>query len=182
MKGDNIILCTAKPAWTDSPERPTEAYRNLNHFVHDIVEKHGGHVRAILAGDLHHYNRYENPAGDQMITAGGGGAYLTGTQHLPQRVKDLCVNINVAPAQAANPPQYHAAAFPYPTRADSRRMALGALFLAFRPANWPFVFFVMGALYAFFARNLLQAVDDLKQHSAPQAAHASARPPAGPRR
>ena len=164
VKGDNIILCTAKPAWTDSPERPTEAYLNLNHFVHHIVEKHGGHVRAILAGDLHHYNRYENPALDQMITAGGGGAYMTGTQHLPQRVKDLCVNINVAPAQGANPPQYHAAAFPYPTRADSRRMALGALFLAFRPANWPFVFFVMGALYAIFARNLLQALDE-KQHS-----------------
>lgn len=159
-RGDNIILCTAKPVWTESSEMPTEAYRNLNHFVYNIVAKHGGHVRVILAGDLHHYSRYENRAGDQMITAGGGGAYITGTHHLPHRVADLCVDpktINRSAAAVA--PTYRLSEFLYPSRSDSRRMALGALLLAFRPANWAFVFVVMGGLYAIFARNLLQAAD-----------------------
>lgn len=157
-RGDNIILCTAKPVWTESSRRPSEAYRNLNYFVSSIVGRHG-HVRAILAGDLHHYSRYENTTRDQLITAGGGGAYLTGTQHLPTRVAEVAADRALrdepeAPAAAA----YRVAEFPYPSRPDSRRMALGALLLAFRPANWPFTFFVMGALYAIFVRNLRQVV------------------------
>jgi hypothetical protein len=156
QKGDNIILCTAKPVWTESSVEPSEAYKNLNHFVQNIVAKHDGHVRVILAGDLHHYSRYENPARDQMITAGGGGAYLTGTQHLPARVADMCVKNPTDHDTAEDPPKYQVAGFPYPSRSDSRRLALGALLLAFRPANWPFVFLVMGGLCAIFVRNLLQ--------------------------
>ena len=161
--GDNIILCTAKPVWTESSRQPSEAYRNLNYFVSSIVARHGGHVRVILAGDLHHYSRYENDSRDQLITAGGGGAYLTGTQHLPHRVAEVAADLTsrdqaAAPIAAA----YRAAEFPYPSRPDSRRLALGALLLALRPANWPFVFFVMGGLYVVFARNLLQAVPDVE--------------------
>ena len=160
--GDNIILCTAKPVWIESSEQPSEAYRNLNHFVRNIVAKHDGHVRVILAGDLHHYSRYENQERDQLITAGGGGAYLTGTHHLPLRVAEVDVDLTSRDRSPAIVTAYRAAEFPYPSRSDSRRMALGALLLALRPANWPFVFFVMGALYAIFAHNLRQAVTDIE--------------------
>ncbi len=159
-KGDNVILCTAKPAWTESSDQPGEAYRNLHHFVYTIVKRHGGHVRVILAGDLHHYSRYANESGDQMITAGGGGAYLTGTHHLPYHVADLAIEQSASdPDRAADLSSYHVTEFPYPSRSDSRRLALRAVLLAFRPANWAFTFLLMGGFYALFARNLRQVVD-----------------------
>jgi hypothetical protein len=150
-KNDNIILCTAKPAWLDQGESSaTEANRNLSYFVREIVEKHGGCVRVILSGDLHHYSRYENAGGDQLITAGGGGAYLSGTHQLPDQVPDL---------GAAPKPEdaFRAAPFPYPCRRDSRWLALGALLLALRRANWPFAAF-LGALYWLFVYTLTKAV------------------------
>src|SRR5262245_1771031 len=52
---------------------------------------------------------------------------------------------------------FHAAAFPYPSRSDSRRLSLGALLLAFRPANLPFVLFV-GAVYFLYVWTLMVAV------------------------
>jgi hypothetical protein len=147
---DNIILCTAKPAWLDPREGgATEASRNLSYFVRDIVEKNGGCVRVILSGDLHHYNRYENQHGDHLITAGGAGAYLSGTHQLPNQVPDF--GIDPKPENA-----FRAARFPYPGRGDSRRLALRGLLLAARPANWPFAAFV-GALYWLFAWTLVQA-------------------------
>jgi hypothetical protein len=164
VPGDNIILCTPKPAWTESSKQPSESYRNLNHFVYNIVTKHGGHVRVILAGDLHHYSRYANESGDQMITAGGGGAYLTGTQHLPYRVADLALGQASGDCEPAKDlPSYGVTEFPYPSRSDSRRLALGALLLAFRPANWGFTFLAMGGLYALFVWNLSQVVDIARQ-------------------
>ena len=162
-ENDNIILCTAKPAWLDEGEDPsTEANRNLSYFVREIVEKHKGCVRVILSGDLHNYNRYENRAGDQLITAGGGGAYLSGTHHLPNQVPDLAAEEHDAvPAAEPNPDTaFRAAAFPYPSRADSRWLAFRAVLLALRLANWPFVVFV-GSLYFLLVWTLERAKPDL---------------------
>jgi hypothetical protein len=164
QNGDNIILCTAKPAWLDDEDN-SDAYRNLSYFVQEIVEKNDGpkgHVRVILAGDLHHYSRYESKRGNHMITAGGGGSYLTGTHHLPDSVPDLsppAQEPGLAGAAAGDQPKsrnaYDASAFPYPSRSNSRRLALGALLLAFRYANWPFVLLI-GTIYLFFIWTLLQ--------------------------
>jgi len=150
-ENDNIILCTAKPAWLDQGEESaTDANRNLSYFVREIVEKHGGCVRVILSGDLHHYSRYEDRHGDQLITAGGGGAYLSGTHQLPDQVADLG-------ATPKREDAFRAAPFPYPCKRDSRWLALGALLLALRKANWPFAAFV-GGLYWLFVYTLMQAV------------------------
>jgi hypothetical protein len=154
--GDNVILCTAKPAWLDKRTRASAGYRNLSYFVREIVEDRGkGCVRLILAGDLHHYSRYENPGGDHLITAGGGGAYLHGTHQLPRQVPDLCANREQSPD-----PPFVAAGFEYPRRSDSRRLALMTLFLAFRPANMAFAM-VVGVLYWFFAATLRVANPEL---------------------
>jgi hypothetical protein len=180
--GDNIILCTAKPAWLDD-EKDSDGYRNLTYFVQEIIEKDkdekghkrvNGRVRVILAGDDHHYSRYKNQYGDHMITAGGGGAYLTGTHHLPRTVPDLCTPADESglegPAAGDQPRpknEYQVADFPYPSRSASRRLALGALLLAFRPANWPFVLLV-GFVYWFFAWTLIQAERDVFSSSLDQ--------------
>jgi hypothetical protein len=147
--GDNVILCTAKPAWLDKDKPASAAYRNLSYFVREIIENRGkGCVRIILSGDLHNYSRYENPAHDQLITAGGGGAYLQGTHHLPRQVPDLSARRTDVPD-----PPCHETGFEYPCRSDSRRLALRTLLLAFRPANLAFTATV-GLLYWLFAATL----------------------------
>ena len=152
---DNIILCTAKPAWLEGTGAVTEAHRNLSFFVRE-VERNKGCVRVILAGDMHHYSRYENSGGDQLITAGGGGAYLSGTHQLPSQVPDLWARahesdpVGVAAGTGPKPEDaFRAAGHPYPSRKDSRLLALRGMLLALRPANWPFAVFV-GLLYWLF--------------------------------
>ena len=40
----------------------------------------------MLSGDLHHYARYAEPDTRQLITFGGGGAYLYATHELPKKI------------------------------------------------------------------------------------------------
>ena len=162
QKNDNIILCTAKPAWLEGTGAATDAHRNLSFFVRE-VERRGGCVRVILAGDRHHYSRYENRLGDQLITAGGGGAYLSGTHQLPSQVPDLWARahasdpVGVAAGEAPKPEDaFRAGGHPYPSRKDSRLLALRAMALVLRPANWPFAGFV-GVLYCVFVWALKRA-------------------------
>lgn len=49
-----------------------------------------GHLHALIAGDVHHYSRYVSQEKDlQLITAGGGGAYLAPTHTVDEK---LCIN------------------------------------------------------------------------------------------
>jgi hypothetical protein len=81
----------------------------------------------MLSGDWHHYSRYErrDRAHDrrQLITCGGGGAYLSGTQFLPRKV--------VTPPTDMRPPKSQTAlAYErrtrYPSAARSFWLGLGA--------------------------------------------------------
>jgi hypothetical protein len=83
---DRIILCWAKPTWTEaSNEARSEAYAVLDYFERKVIGD-PGRVRVSLAGDTHHYARFapEDPTVSQKITAGGGGAYLSATHRLPR--------------------------------------------------------------------------------------------------
>lgn len=102
-----VILVTAKPSWAfvdpQDLSRPTEQMHNLDFFLKDCLNSRGTHtdpdkvpnqqkpkanVRMILAGDVHHYARYEDKKNDvKYVTAGGGGAYLSLTHHLPDTVQ-----------------------------------------------------------------------------------------------
>ncbi|AGB25271.1 hypothetical protein Mycsm_05062 [Mycobacterium sp. JS623] len=83
---DALILCTAKPSWTDVRDAK-DAYRNLA-FVERTMVPPGVRTILMLSGDKHHYARYEaakdvGPEGPRMrVTAGGGGAFLSTTQKL----------------------------------------------------------------------------------------------------
>ena len=98
-KGAGIILATAKPSWTKPPVeqrdaarlhegnrvvRPSPEINNLDYLIRKCV-KGSVDVRMVLAGDLHHYSRYSDEEDAQYVTAGGGGAYLSGTHHLPEK-------------------------------------------------------------------------------------------------
>ena len=94
MTGDSkIILCTAEPAWVyNSVNRNDMSYSRLSFFIGECVPKNV-RVVTIITGDLHHYSRYEftRAAGDrvsQMITAGGGGAFLHPTHILNDRLQN----------------------------------------------------------------------------------------------
>jgi hypothetical protein len=134
--GDRVILCTAKPSWLPSSRYSDDAYGNLEYFVHDLIERNKGRLAMILSGDLHHYARYTSEAGHHLITSGSAGSYLMGTHHLPAEIRPAATTSTSGASVL-----YHGfvrSGFTYPSPADSRRMSLGALRLAFRRHNMPF--------------------------------------------
>ncbi len=90
-KQPRVILCTAEPAWIDAQEGKLEKYSKLKFFEERIIKKEAcAELVVTLAGDLHHYCRYEAPAtGHQKITSGGGGATLAGTHQLPEKLDPI---------------------------------------------------------------------------------------------
>jgi hypothetical protein len=96
--GDKVILCTAEPSWALAAlSGDFESDNRLKYFIDQILigkndGYHGGktkdlHIVAMLAGDLHHYSRYESVISNnskitQLITAGGGGAFMHPTHNL----------------------------------------------------------------------------------------------------
>jgi hypothetical protein len=118
--GDRIILCPPKPNWVEAVE-DRKAYDTIDYFVRTILQPTGADVRVMIAGDLHHYARYSNPR-RQLITAGGGGAYLYPTNHLPRR---LMVPPRTSFVRNQSPPEDFKLAAAYPSKAKSRRLAWG---------------------------------------------------------
>ncbi|MFY1685564.1 metallophosphoesterase family protein [Micromonospora sp. WMMD730] len=80
-----VILAVPAPTWVKSVDHPT-AYDSIDYFVRTIIAPTGAHVRLLVSGDLHHYARYAGPE-RQLITCGGGGAYLYPTHTLPERIE-----------------------------------------------------------------------------------------------
>jgi hypothetical protein len=84
--GDAIILCTAKPSWVEASHKP-DAWANLAFFERKLKLPERVGIKLMLTGDTHHYAHYAEVNGDgHKITAGGGGAYLSATHHLPRKL------------------------------------------------------------------------------------------------
>jgi hypothetical protein len=140
FKGARIILCTGAPSWVATLKEGPEAYQNLGVFENTVVHENGGRVVLTLTGDLHHYCRYRNgDATSQKITAGGGGAYLYGTHHLPD-------SLELDDVEDDKPPVKYTRAEVYPDFPTSRRLSLAGL-LRFPFRNWKFSL-LLGAFYA----------------------------------
>ena len=84
--GDKVILCVPEPYWVkaikyqdhdEAFEKLIEKEESLEKLEEILGEK-GVQAKVYLAGDLHHYRRFESDDNDriQKITAGGGGAFL----------------------------------------------------------------------------------------------------------
>lgn len=74
--GDRVILCTPEPSWTLNTVYQSDGGAS-DHNRRFLTRLLGHRVVLHLAGDLHHYRRHAHPhTGVQMITAGGGGAFL----------------------------------------------------------------------------------------------------------
>ncbi|MGC2238173.1 MAG: hypothetical protein WA584_18615 [Pyrinomonadaceae bacterium] len=82
-RGDRVILCVPEPYWvkaikyqdlTDIFEEKEDSVEKLE----SLLKEQGAEIKVYLAGDLHHYRRFEagDESGIQKITSGGGGAFL----------------------------------------------------------------------------------------------------------
>ena len=143
--GDRVILVTGKPSWVKvGPGEVPESYSNLRYFKDRVVREAGADVAVTLTGDLHHYCRYAADDDSQLITAGGGGAYLFPTHTLPDQL-----------ALPDEPESYRqASCWPDPQR--SARMAWGALKL---PWLAPSLCAIIALLHGSFAAALFAALD-----------------------
>jgi hypothetical protein len=105
--GDRVILCTPEPAWVEGQRNDNE-YTAVDYFMRKVIDVTGQEqwltakrpgsatrptsltVPLMLSGDWHHYARYasSDSVGEprQLITSGGGGAYLYGTHGLPRSI------------------------------------------------------------------------------------------------
>lgn len=83
---DKVILCVPEPYWVkaikyadfpDAFDKFFEKEQSLERLEATLKEK-GIEIKVYLAGDLHHYRRFQSEDGRriQKITAGGGGAFL----------------------------------------------------------------------------------------------------------
>ncbi|MGH4022655.1 MAG: metallophosphoesterase family protein [Pseudonocardiaceae bacterium] len=117
--GTNLILCTAKPSWTDVKNDP-QAFRNLAYLEARVIRPAGIRLMLSLSGDTHHYARYAAEDGTLRITAGGGGAFLHPTHHLDD-------TLSVPTDPAGDQVQRYDLEERYPEAGRSRRLSLGAL-------------------------------------------------------
>jgi hypothetical protein len=117
---DRLIVVVPKPSWVQAADRP-KAYDTVDYFLRTVVDPTRAQVKLLLAGDLHHYARYAGPD-RQLITCGGGGAYLYPTHRLPARIE-------VPPpdtlARKASRTRTYELAGRYPDAARSRRYGWG---------------------------------------------------------
>jgi hypothetical protein len=83
--GDRIILATAEPDWIYGNIYDPKLQKNLAFLEERVLRDAKATLRVALAGDLHHYRRHEanDGSGKQLITAGGGGAFLHPTYGPP---------------------------------------------------------------------------------------------------
>ena len=115
--GDRLILVTAEPSWIYAKRKGPLLYRNFDYFERKVVRPSGAQLMVALTGDLHHYCRFQEVGGSrQLITAGGGGAFLHPTHNLPKRLgKEL------KPHPDSDVPEFERVSTS-PTRAQSLRL------------------------------------------------------------
>jgi len=120
--GDKVILCTPQPSWVQATEYP-RAYDTPDFFIRTIIDPTGAELALMLSGDLHHYARYAQTDGErQLVTAGGGGAYLYATHRLPGK---LAVPPKESIARRQSAIRQYKLARTYPSKARSRALGWG---------------------------------------------------------
>ncbi|MCZ7440200.1 metallophosphoesterase [Micromonospora sp. WMMC241] len=115
-----VIVAVPAPTWVKAAEHPN-AYDSVDYFIRTIVAPTGAQVRVLVSGDLHHYARYAGPE-RQLITCGGGGAYLYPTHKLPEKLE--VPPRDTLTRRASRTREYDLAAR-YPEKARSRRYGWG---------------------------------------------------------
>ncbi|MEU4238856.1 metallophosphoesterase [Actinoplanes sp. NPDC026619] len=117
---DRIILMTPSPKWVKAAEDPA-TYDAIDYLIRTILVPTGADVRVLVSGDLHHYARYSDEQ-RELITCGGGGAYLLATHQLPEQ-------LTVPPEETLTRSKSDSRTYPlrsrFPDKATSKRLSWG---------------------------------------------------------
>jgi hypothetical protein len=147
--GDRVIVCTPHPAWVQATEK-ADVYNTTDYFLRKVIAPTGAEVALMLSGDMHHYARYAGVQ-RQLITFGGGGAYLYATHELP---KKITVPPKEAIVRTASQSERFELAKTYPSKMRSR--ALGTGVFTRLPMRNPGFLVLLGVLHTL----LLLALDN----------------------
>ena len=162
--GDKIILLTAKPSWVAAVDGRVEppTWKFLNYFEERMVRDAGARLVLTITGDRHHYARYEPVGGDgadeapTRLTAGGGGAYLSATHTLPDKLVLKTLPRKDGDTYVEQPAVVNRREEIYPKDSDSRRLSNGILKLA---ALNPAFGGLLGVFYALLGAGMLAGLD-----------------------
>jgi hypothetical protein len=166
-----IILITAEPSWVNCAGEGSakqcrnlpEAFNTLAHFEKNFVRKNGFQLKLVLSGDLHHYVRYESaadPSHTMRITSGGGGAYLLGTEQMPDFIGVREGTRETVSSQ--EPVHAYRKKSAFPSTGECRALANDVWWMPFRNRGFGFM---LGAVYLLFMW-LLQTGSRLVPHGA----------------
>lgn len=134
----NLILAPPSPTWVQAHDKPT-VYGPLDYFVRTVVEPTGARIRLMLSGDWHHYARYSGPGRD-LITCGGGGAYLYPTHQLPEQIE-----VPPRTLESTSPRRDYRLSGRFPGKLRSRSYAAGVF--ARLPRQNPSFITLLGAMH-----------------------------------
>ena len=157
----DLILCTASPSWLEAGGDRVYAaladtpFYTLLWFIDRVLGSDRDRVRMLVTGDEHHYARYHpapDPDGDsgpedggfapELVTCGGGGAFLASTHHLPHRLSPAWQPWPTGSGQTGR----YELTTAYPTAEQSRRLTAPPRFLAAGWRNGPSLPLLVGAV------------------------------------
>ena len=126
--GDQVILCVPQPSWLWTEEDP-RSFDRIDHFIRDVIAARGARVPLIVTGDRHHYAHYEEVDGSRhLVTAGGGGAYLSPTHTLSEEL--------TAPRRSVSEPDARERRYRLTDTYPSKPKSLGYAFGIFARLPW----------------------------------------------
>ena len=125
--GDRVIVCMAKEVESGRKSAEVASDRNLGYLEREVLHPAGASVALYLKSGRHHYCRYENSdTAVQLITAGGGGAFLHPTHGLPESIdhpgEGPPGDDPPGDDPPGDPPRVLVLASAYPSRAVSKRL------------------------------------------------------------
>lgn len=127
--GTSVILVVPAPTWSQAGRSDLDAVYG---HITGLIESTGSSVRLWLTGDEHNYHRYVRDDGVQLVTAGGGGAFLSATHRLRDEVEWNGSTLKLQDSV-------------YPSRDISERLRWTAPRMMFRNGSLPAL---MAGLYA----------------------------------
>ncbi|BCY11337.1 metallophosphoesterase [Actinoplanes sp. L3-i22] len=133
-----VIVASASPTWVQGADLPA-VYESLDYFLRSVIAPTGAKVRLMLSGDWHHYARYSGPD-RELITCGGGGAYLYPTHQLPESIE-----VPPAPLQTTSPRETYTLESRFPSKRLSQ--AYAASIFARLPKHNPSFIGMLGAVH-----------------------------------
>jgi hypothetical protein len=160
--GDRVIMCAPEPTWIDAGAAPrqgrrdtSKAHRNTLH-LEECIAAAKAEIRLRIAGDLHHYARYQGTDGAQLVTCGGGGAFLHPTHGLPPKLylkQDKSFNQDFVLQPSV-----------YPSAEKSKLLRWGVFKLLQKNPGFAVV---VGFIYSLYAWLLEAASEALTEHPSP---------------